>query len=66
MYEAIEGYAEVKALMPVAFKPFEHVALRRMIDRFEEEGGELVISIPRPPTAAPGALRAGGVAGLAA
>lgn len=53
MYEAIPGYAEVKHLMPVAFKPFEHIALRRMLDRFDEEGGELVMYIPAPPYRCP-------------
>jgi NADPH-dependent 2,4-dienoyl-CoA reductase/sulfur reductase-like enzyme len=53
MYEAIPGYAEVQRLMPVGFKPFEHVALRRMLDQFDETGGELVMYIPTPPYRCP-------------
>uniref|UniRef100_A0A7C2C067 Twin-arginine translocation signal domain-containing protein n=1 Tax=Thermus islandicus TaxID=540988 RepID=A0A7C2C067_9DEIN len=53
MYEAIPGYAEVKHLLPVGFKPFEHVALRRMLDRFDETGGDLVLAIPTPPYRCP-------------
>lgn len=53
MYEAIPGYAEVQHLLPVGFKPFEHVALRRMLDRFDETGGELVMYIPNPPYRCP-------------
>ncbi len=53
MYEAIQGYSEVKHLLPVGFKPFEHVALRRMLDQFDETGGELVLAIPKPPYRCP-------------
>ncbi|MDW8017827.1 MAG: FAD-dependent oxidoreductase [Thermus sp.] len=53
MYEAIPGYAEAKHLLPVGFKPFEHIALRRMLDRFDETGGELVMYIPNPPYRCP-------------
>ncbi|BFH80343.1 FAD-dependent oxidoreductase [Thermus thermophilus] len=53
MYEAIPGYDEVKHLMPVGFKPFEHIALRHMLDRFDETGGELVLYIPPPPYRCP-------------
>jgi len=53
MYEAIPGYAEVKHLMPVGFRPFEHIALRRMLDQFDETGGELVMYIPNPPYRCP-------------
>ncbi|WP_117238521.1 FCSD flavin-binding domain-containing protein [Thermus sediminis] len=53
MYEAIPGYPEAKDFLPVGFRPFEHVALRRQIDRFEEEGGEFVIYIPNPPYRCP-------------
>jgi NADPH-dependent 2,4-dienoyl-CoA reductase/sulfur reductase-like enzyme len=51
MYEAIQGYSEVKQFMPVGFKPFEHVALKRQLEQFE--GGELVMSIPKPPYRCP-------------
>lgn len=53
MYEAIPGYAEVKQFMPVGFKPFEHIALRRMLDQYEEKGGDLVLAIPTPPYRCP-------------
>lgn len=59
MYEAIPGYEEAKHFLPVGFKPFEHIALRRMLDRFDETGGELVMYIPRLPTAAPLGLTSG-------
>lgn len=51
LYEAIEGYDEVKHLMPIGFKPFEHLPLRRLIDEFD--GGELVLAIPEPPYRCP-------------
>lgn len=51
MYEAIEGFSEVKQFLPVGFKPFEHVALKRQLEQFE--GGELVMSIPKPPYRCP-------------
>lgn len=51
MHEAIEGFTEVKHLMPVGFKPFEQVALKRQLEQFE--GGELVISVPKPPYRCP-------------
>jgi NADH dehydrogenase FAD-containing subunit len=51
LYEAIEGYEEVKHLMPIGFKPFEHIPLRRLIDAFD--GGELLIAIPEPPYRCP-------------
>jgi NADPH-dependent 2,4-dienoyl-CoA reductase/sulfur reductase-like enzyme len=51
MYEAIQGYSEVRQFLPVGFKPFEHIALKRKLDRFE--GGDLVMSIPRPPYRCP-------------
>lgn len=51
MYEAIEGYSEVRQFLPVAFKPFEQLPLRRQIEQFE--GGDLVMSIPRPPFRCP-------------
>jgi len=51
MYEAIQGYSEVRQFLPVGFKPFEHIALKRQLDRFE--GGDLVLAIPRPPFRCP-------------
>ncbi|RIH89404.1 FAD-dependent oxidoreductase [Calidithermus roseus] len=51
MYEAIEGYGEVKQFLPVGFKPFEHVALKRQLEQFE--GGDIVLSIPKPPYRCP-------------
>lgn len=51
MYEAIQGYNEVKQFLPVGFKPWEHIALKRQIDNFE--GGDLVLAIPKPPYRCP-------------
>ncbi|MEZ4607118.1 MAG: FAD/NAD(P)-binding oxidoreductase [Deinococcales bacterium] len=51
MNESIEGFDEVAHLMPVGFKPFEHIALRRKIENFE--GGDFIISIPKPPYRCP-------------
>jgi hypothetical protein len=53
MYEAIPGYPEAKDFLPVGFRPFEHIALRRQIDQFEEQGGEFVMYIPNPPYRCP-------------
>jgi NADPH-dependent 2,4-dienoyl-CoA reductase/sulfur reductase-like enzyme len=53
MYEAIPGYPEAKDFLPVGFRPFEHIALRRQIDQFEERGGEFVMYIPNPPYRCP-------------
>jgi len=43
--------AEVKHLLPVGFRPFEHVALRRQIENFT--GGDLVITVPKGPYRCP-------------
>lgn len=51
MYEAIQGYSEAKRFLPVGFKPWEHIALKRQIDNFE--GGDLVLAIPKPPYRCP-------------
>ncbi len=51
MYEAIDGYDDVKHLMPIGFKPFEHIPLRRLLDNFT--GGDLIMTIPEPPFRCP-------------
>lgn len=51
MNETIEGFSEVAHLMPVGFKPFEHLALKRKIEEFE--GGDFIISVPKGPYRCP-------------
>ena len=50
-YDRVEGMEEVKHLLPVGFRPFEHVALRRQIENFS--GGDLVITVPKGPYRCP-------------
>lgn len=51
--EAIEGYAEARAALPVGFRPFEQHGVKTMVDRFLEEGGTFLISVPKPPYRCP-------------
>lgn len=51
MEETIEGFSEAAHMMPVGFKPFEHIALRRKIEQFE--GGDFIISVPKGPYRCP-------------
>lgn len=51
--EAIAGYAEARAALPVGFRPFEQHAVKALVDRFLAEGGTFLISVPKPPYRCP-------------
>jgi NADH dehydrogenase FAD-containing subunit len=53
MEEALPGFAEGRDLLPVGFRPHEHSAVKQQVDRFLVEGGNLVMSVPRPPYRCP-------------
>jgi len=51
MYDAIEGFAEHRASLPVGFRAFEQTALRQALEAYE--GGDLVLSVPPVPFRCP-------------
>lgn len=51
--EAIAGWAEARAALPVGFRPFEQHDVKALVDRFLEEGGTFLISVPKPPYRCP-------------
>lgn len=53
MEEAVPGYAEARAQLPVGFRAGEHSAVRELVEQFLSRGGEFVISVPRPPFRCP-------------
>ena len=53
MDEAVSGYAEARAQLPVGFRAFEQSAVRAQVERFLANGGSFVISVPKPPYRCP-------------
>jgi NADPH-dependent 2,4-dienoyl-CoA reductase/sulfur reductase-like enzyme len=53
MEEAIAGYAEARQVAPVGFRAFEQTAVKVQFDRFLAEGGEFVVTVPKPPYRCP-------------
>lgn len=53
MDEAVQGFAQAREQLPVGFRAFEQMAVKREVDRFLAEGGNLVISVPKPPYRCP-------------
>src|SRR3990167_3299236 len=53
MEDGIQGYAEARAQLPVGFRAFEQIAVRRQVDEFLAKGGNFVISAPKPPYRCP-------------
>lgn len=53
MEEGIKGYAEARAQLPVGFRAFEQMAVRQQVDEFLVQGGNFVISAPKPPYRCP-------------
>ncbi len=51
VYDEVPGFEPFRAHMPVGFRPFEHVALRRNIEQFK--GGDFILSVPRGPYRCP-------------
>ncbi|MDP3326499.1 MAG: FAD/NAD(P)-binding oxidoreductase, partial [Hydrogenophaga sp.] len=49
MEDGIQGYAEARAQLPVGFRAFEQMAVRQQVDQFLAQGGNFVISAPKPP-----------------
>ncbi len=53
MEDGIQGYAEARAQLPVGFRAFEQMAVRKQVDEFLVNGGNFVISAPKPPYRCP-------------
>jgi NADH dehydrogenase FAD-containing subunit len=53
MEDGIQGYAEARAQLPVGFRAFEQMAVRQQVDQFLAQGGNFVISAPKPPYRCP-------------
>lgn len=53
MEEAMPGFAEGRASLPVGFRMFEQTAVRQEFDRFLKTGGDFVITVPKPPYRCP-------------
>ncbi len=53
MEETLPGYAEGRDQLPVGFRAFEHEAVKRQVDTFLSQGGNLVITAPKPPYRCP-------------
>ncbi len=53
MEQAVAGYAEARAQLPVGFRAFEQAAVRAQVDRFLASGGSFVIGVPKPPYRCP-------------
>ncbi len=53
MEESLPGYAEGRDQLPVGFRAFEQAAVKRQVDTFLAEGGNMVITAPKPPYRCP-------------
>lgn len=53
MEEAIAGYTQARERLPVGFRAFEQEAVKREVDAFLAEGGDFVITVPKPPYRCP-------------
>lgn len=53
MEEALPGYAEGREQLPVGFRAFEQAAVKRQVDAFLSQGGNMVIAAPKPPYRCP-------------
>jgi len=53
MEDGIQGYAEARSQLPVGFRAFEQMAVRKQVDEFLVNGGNFVISAPKPPYRCP-------------
>jgi NADPH-dependent 2,4-dienoyl-CoA reductase/sulfur reductase-like enzyme len=53
MEEALPGYAQAREQLPVGFRAFEQAAVKAQFDAFLATGGNLVITVPKPPYRCP-------------
>ena len=53
MEEALPGYAQAREQLPVGFRAFEQAAVKAQFDAFLTTGGNLVITVPKPPYRCP-------------
>ncbi len=53
MEEALPGYAAARDQFPVGFRAFEQAAVQRQVAAFVEQGGNFVITVPKPPYRCP-------------
>ncbi len=54
--DAIRGYGETRERLPVVSRPFEQHTVEALVDRFLDEGGIFLITVPEPPYRCPPAL----------
>ncbi len=53
MEEALPGYAAAREQLPVGFRAFEQAAVQRQVAAFIEQGGNYLITVPKPPYRCP-------------
>lgn len=53
MEESLPGYAEGREQLPVGFRAFEQASVKRQVDAFLSQGGNMVIAAPKPPYRCP-------------
>ena len=53
MEEALPGYAAAREQFPVGFRAFEQSAVQRQAASFVEQGGNYLITVPKPPYRCP-------------
>ncbi|MBK6366638.1 MAG: NAD(P)/FAD-dependent oxidoreductase [Polaromonas sp.] len=53
MEESLPGYAQGRDQLPVGFRAFEQLAVKQQIDTFLSQGGNMVITAPKPPYRCP-------------
>ncbi len=53
MEEALPGLAAAREQFPVGFRAFEQSAVQRQVAAFLEQGGNFIISVPKPPYRCP-------------
>jgi sulfide dehydrogenase [flavocytochrome c] flavoprotein subunit len=53
MEDSLPGYAEGRDQLPVGFRAFEQMAVQAQVANFIENGGDYVITVPKPPYRCP-------------
>ncbi len=53
MEETLPGYAEAREQLPVGFRAFEQAAVQKQVAAFVEQGGNFILTVPKPPYRCP-------------
>lgn len=53
MEDTLPGFAEGRAQLPVGFRAFEQRAVKAQVDNFLAQGGQMVMTAPKPPYRCP-------------